>query len=452
MAKTDQNKEQHDPQTGELQSPDEAFGKGALAIELEQAQIDQLIQTAHRYPRKIQACLDMIRTMAIYNEAAAENCVYSLPRGGKPIIGPSIGFANILSQCWGNNRSGARIVHIDRKEKQVHAEGAFLDLQTNYQIIVPVNRRISNKDGRIYNDDMIMVTGQAAASIARRNAVLNAIPRALWFPIWEDALGIVRGSVETFAEKKDKAMKAFHMYGVKPEQLYMLLGLKGDADLNLDHVPILRGLFTQLRDGAMTVEEMFDPRRMTGTGFETVQDPLADVPAAGDDDGEEGAGKPQGEQQQASDQPGEKVAGTPAAATQQPAAKPKTPAKPKATPAKAKATAAAKPEEEKPNAGMAETTQANAQGAAPPAQAEPKPEVKPEPEPAKGAVPTDSESYRVYAEAKINSATNASELENWWKGERDLRGKCSVIEDTFANLYAACKAKVAELRAAAEKG
>lgn len=431
------NDKDRDETTGEL-TPAETIGQGTLAVDLERANIDQLIATAHKYPRKIQACLDMMQTMAVYNEQAAENCVYSLPRGGKPIIGPSIGFANILSQAWGNNRSGARIVHIDRKDKQVHAEGAFLDLQTNYQIIVPVNRRISDKNGRIFNDDMIMVTGQAAASIARRNAILNAVPRALWFPIFDQALQIIRGSETTFAEKKAKAMAAFSLFGVKPEQVYMVLGLKGDADLNLDHIPQLRGMYAQLRDGAITVEEMFDPRRMTGTGFETVHDPLADEPgeegnAGGAETGTQTASEPVstansgGAETAKPEEP--KAAAKAKAETKKPA-----PAKAKATPAKAEAKPAA-------------ATEPNAMADAPPQQPTQGQPKAAEPEPEAVILPKDSAGYEAHATPRIAEATSASALENWWKGERDLRGTCGVVEDVFARLYAAYQEKRSSLLA-----
>ena len=198
-----------------------------LAVDLARAEVDVAIATAHRYPRQLDTVLKKIGTLACYNDVAAENCIYSLPRGGKPIIGASIGFANIVASSWGNCTDAARIVHIDRHEKTVMAEGGFHDLETNRKTLVPVQRRIVDRQGRLFSDDMIMVTGMAAASIARRNAILNAVPRALWFPIYEQALSIVRGTVETFAERKAKAIQAFAQFGVKPEQIYMALGLKG---------------------------------------------------------------------------------------------------------------------------------------------------------------------------------------------------------------------------------
>ena len=252
------------------------LGEQSLAADLARAEIDQAIATAHRYPRQLDTVIKKIGTLACYNDAAAENCIYSLPRGGKPIIGASIGFANIVASSWGNCTDAARIVHIDRHEKTVVAEGGFHDLEANRKTIVPVQRRIVDRQGRLFSDDMIMVTGMAAASIARRNAILNAVPRALWFPIYEQALQIVRGTVETFAERKAKAITAFAQFGVKPEQIYMALGLKGDPDLTLEHIAPMRGMYQALRDGSSTVEEMFDPRRMTGTAFEKVANPLGE--------------------------------------------------------------------------------------------------------------------------------------------------------------------------------
>jgi hypothetical protein len=274
----------NDATNADVQLSTQVLGEQTLAVDLARAEIDQAIATAHRYPRSIDIVLKKIETMACYNEAAAENCIYSLPRGGKPIIGASIGFANVVAQSWGNCTDAARIVYIDRKEKVIIAEGGFHDLETNRKTVLPVQRRIVDKNGRLFSDDMIMVTGMAAASIARRNAILNAVPRALWFPIYEKALSIVRGSVETFAERKEKALRAFSQFGVKPEQVYAALGLKGEDDLTLEHLAPLRGMYTALREGNISVEEMFDPRRLAAVqSFETVSNPLAD------EDGEVGA-------------------------------------------------------------------------------------------------------------------------------------------------------------------
>lgn len=439
----------------DVQGPINPLQEQSLAVDLAAAEIDSQILTAHKYPRSLDTVIKKISTMACYNEQAAENCVYALPRGGKPIIGASIGFANIVAQSWGNCRVGARHTYTDRKEKVVEAQGVFHDLESNSATSLSVQRRISGRDGRIYNDDMIAVTGNAAASIARRNAILNAVPRALWFPIWENALAIVRGTSETFAERKDKALKAFAQFGVKPEQIFMFLGLKGEADLTIEHIPTLRGMYQQLRDGTITVEEMFDPRKMTGMGFEQVVNPLADVDD-GEGDGEEGEPPGGGEPakpaaaQQAKQAPSEagKPAGEPAgagasgqgatAASEQAGQERRKPGRPKKTEAKP-----AEPEQQQqqqPTGGPDEAEQeAQERASAAAANAAPK-------EPAAAVQPTNSAEYEAHCMAYINTATVAADLDNRWRGEKDLRGICRVVEDTFTRCYGAYKAKLTALR------
>jgi hypothetical protein len=41
-----------------------------------------------------------------------------------------------------------------------------------------VRRRIFDSRGRLFNDDMITVTGNAACAIAKRNAILSGVPKS----------------------------------------------------------------------------------------------------------------------------------------------------------------------------------------------------------------------------------------------------------------------------------
>jgi hypothetical protein len=351
----------------EVNMPVQALTEQTLAVDLARAEIDQAIATAHRYPRMLDTVIKKIETLACYNDAAAENCIYSLPRAGKAIIGPSVSFANIVAQAWGNCTDGARITYIDRKEKVVIAEGGFHDLESNRKTVLPVQRRIVDKQGRIFNDDMIMVTGMAAASIARRNAILNAIPRAVWFPIYERCLQIVRGTVETFSERKDKALKAFAQFGVKPEQVFGVLGLKGEVELTLEHLPTLRGMYSALRNQESTVEEMFDPRKKTGSSFETVSNPLGDEETVDQETGE---------------------------IKQKKRGRPKTKAD------------------------------------APPVE-EPPPQQEPERKEPTQPVPHNADEYRKYLAGWLMDAKDARIIEERWRAERQMRGDAGVIEDSF---------------------
>lgn len=230
-----------------------------LAISLARAEIDQQITTAHAYPRSIDRAVKNITTLATLDDQAALECIYALPRGGKPIKGASVRLAEIVAGQWGNNRVGARVVHVDREEKFVEAEGVYHDLETNSATTARVRRRIVDSKGRLYNDDMIIVTGNAAASIAKRNAILGGVPRAVWRRAYEAAEKVIAGDVVTLSVRRENAIKAFAAFGVTPDRIFAALEVQGLDDIGLTHIPTLLGMHAAIKSGEVEVEEMFPP-------------------------------------------------------------------------------------------------------------------------------------------------------------------------------------------------
>lgn len=248
----------------------------SLAVAMSRVEIDHQITTARAYPRSIDRAIKNIATLTTLDEETAASCIYALPRGNKPVQGPSIRLAEVVAGQWGNCRVGTRVVHVDRAEKVVVAEGIFHDLETNVQTTARVQRRIVDKYGKLYSDDMIIVTGNAACSIAKRNAILGGVPRGIWGGAYDRAIKVVAGDIETLAVTREKAVGAFAHFGVKPEQVFAVLGLEGYEDITLNHIPTLRGMFSALKNGEATVEEMFSPR-VAGSTHQAVANPLADT-------------------------------------------------------------------------------------------------------------------------------------------------------------------------------
>src|SRR5262245_23164569 len=141
------------------------------------AELDTQIATAKAHPRSITREIDNILSPATLDQQTAAENVFALPRGGKPIRGPSVRLAEIIYQQWGNCRVDARVISIDREHKIITAEGTFHDLETNAATRAVIQRRISDKHGRLYSDDMIVTTGNAACAIAKRNAMLSGVPK-----------------------------------------------------------------------------------------------------------------------------------------------------------------------------------------------------------------------------------------------------------------------------------
>ena len=248
-----------------------------MAVGLARAEIDAQIATARRFPRSVTRASENILSLVTMDEETAGECMYALPRGGKPIKGPSIRLAEIIFQCWGNARADARVIHVDRVEKVVVAEGVYHDLETNSACRATVRRRIVDKRGRLFQDDMIIVTGNAACSIAKRNAILAGVPKAVWNKAYRAAEGVVAGNITTLTESRGKAIKAFGNFGVTPEQIFPALGVDGLDDIGLDHIPVLRGMFAALKNGEATVEEMFAGKK-GASNHERIANPLSDTP------------------------------------------------------------------------------------------------------------------------------------------------------------------------------
>jgi hypothetical protein len=104
---------------------------------------------------------------------------------------------------------------------------------------------------------MIGVTANAACSIALRNAILKGVPKAFWSDLYEAARKTIMGDFQTLANRRAAALAAFQKFGVKPEQIFSNLGVRGEEDITLDNLVTLRGMLTALREGDSTPEQMF---------------------------------------------------------------------------------------------------------------------------------------------------------------------------------------------------
>jgi hypothetical protein len=236
------------------------LGPATLAV-LSRSEIDAQIAKAGVTPRNLKQARQTARDLATLNGEVAAECIYVVPRDNKEIEGPSIRFAEILAYAFHNARVGARI--IEEAYDHVTAQGVFSDIETNVVTTFEVQRRIVNKKGRRYSLDMIQTTANAACAIARRNAILQGIPKPLWGDIFNDVLRLARGSGgKNMDVKVDDALKAFGKLGVSPDRIYAKLGVAGFDGIGLDELHRLRGFYNALADGEATVEEIFpEPQR-----------------------------------------------------------------------------------------------------------------------------------------------------------------------------------------------
>ncbi len=219
------------------------------------ANIDIQVSTAKKYKRHLPTVLENILFLATQDKETAENCFYALKRDGKVIRGASIRLAEIISNCYGNIRASARIIANDGK--LVTAQGLCWDLENNVAYSVEVRRKITNKDGKPFSEDMQVVTSNAACAIAIRNAVFKCIPLALTSRVQDKIKQVMMGEEKDFATIRKNAVDYFEKQGVGVKNILALFEKRTIEELTREDVFDLRGIATAIKDGDTTIEQAF---------------------------------------------------------------------------------------------------------------------------------------------------------------------------------------------------
>ena len=230
---------------------------------VERANVDSQVATAKQYPRDLARSVNNSIAMATMDYATAQSCGYALPRGGKPITGPSVHLAKLIVSNWGNIRAEAKVVQIT--DKQVISRGTCWDLENNVATAFEVRRSIVGKNGKRFSDDMITVTGNAANSIAYRNAVFSVIPKAITDKVYQAAQHFITGDLsdeEKLVARRKKCIDFFKdEYGITENEVVMLCGKQTVNQIKADQIALLLGITQSLTDGDTTVDELMKPYR-----------------------------------------------------------------------------------------------------------------------------------------------------------------------------------------------
>lgn len=230
---------------------------------VERANVDSQVATAKQYPRDLKRSINNSIAMATMDYNTAQSCGYALPRGGKPITGPSVHLAKLLVSNWGNVRAEAKVVKIT--DKQVISRGTCWDLENNVATAFEVRRSIVGKSGKRFTDDMITVTGNAANAIAYRNAVFSVIPKAITDKVYQAAQHFITGDLsdeEKIVARRKKCIDFFKdEYGISEEEVVMLCGKQTVNQIQAEQIALLLGITQSLKDGDTTVEDLMKPYR-----------------------------------------------------------------------------------------------------------------------------------------------------------------------------------------------
>lgn len=253
---------------------------------INKSEIDIQVSTAKQYPRNIPDVLNKISTYATMDTETASDCFYVLRRSGNggstTVEGLSVRMAEIIAGAWGNLRVQTRIVGNDGRT--ITAQGICHDLETNVAVSVEVKRRITDKYGKTYSEDMQVVTGNAASAIAFRNAVLKVVPKAVTKRVIEGVKQVALGQSLDLETSRQKMLEYFGKLGVTKEMILDYLNLKKVEEIDKEAVFELRATANAIKDGTTTVQETFikaaNEKRQTENARKKVESAMAKIEEA----------------------------------------------------------------------------------------------------------------------------------------------------------------------------
>ena len=199
--------------------------------------------------------MNNIKTIATLDNSTAEDCFYALRRQGTLIEGVSVRLAEIIAGAWGNMRVQTRIIGNDGKT--ITAQGVCHDLETNLAVSVEVKRRITDKSGKTYSEDMQVTTGNAASAIAFRNAVLKVVPKAVTKRVIDEIKQVALGKAIDLETRRQNMIAYFGKLGVSQTDILTYCGVKRIEEITSEMVFELSGLKNAIKEGTTTVAEPF---------------------------------------------------------------------------------------------------------------------------------------------------------------------------------------------------
>jgi len=227
---------------------------------INRAEVDMQIATAKQYPRDLSKAITQIETYATMDTETAEDCFYALRRknsdGRDTVIeGVSVRLAEIIAGAWGNLRVQTRVIGNDGRT--ITCQGVCHDLETNVAVSVEVKRRITDRNGRTFSEDMQVVTGNAASAIAFRNAVLKVVPKAVTKSAITRVKEVAIGQAIDLETRRQRMFEYFAKIGVSQAMILEYCGVKTPKEIDTAMVFELSGIKNAIKEGTTTVAETF---------------------------------------------------------------------------------------------------------------------------------------------------------------------------------------------------
>lgn len=235
------------------------LGQASSSREMEE--VKGQIFMARQFPRNVfqseQRILDACKRPSL-----AQTAVYSYPRGGTKVEGPSIRLAEVLAQNWGNIAFGVK--ELEQREGESVAMAYAWDLETNVRqekVFTVPHSRYTKSNGIVKLTDPRDIYELVANNGARRlrSCILGIIPGDIVESAVNECNQTIAGNnKEPLKDRIAKALAAFkNKYRVTQEMVEERFGYNADAFTEYDYVDLIK-IFNSLKDGMSKVDDWFD--------------------------------------------------------------------------------------------------------------------------------------------------------------------------------------------------
>lgn len=232
----------------------------AMSTTREAQEVQAAVFMAKRFPRDENFAIARI-AQTCQRKGLAEKAIYSYPKGGQNVTGPSIRLAEAIAQSWGNIQSG--VVELEQRPGESVCMSYCWDLETNTRDtkIFTVSHSIQTKKGAKMLTDPREIYEHVANQGARRKraCILAVIPKDVVDSAMEACQRtLASGTKEPLIDRLRKMVNVFQTeLSVPLESIERYMGYKLDSFTEMDMVT-LRGVYTAIKDGASKREDYFD--------------------------------------------------------------------------------------------------------------------------------------------------------------------------------------------------
>ena len=225
----------------------------------EAQEVQAAVFMAKRFPRNENEAIGRI-LRACDRVGLATKAVYSYPKGGTQVSGPSVRLAEAIAQAWGNIQSG--VVELEQREGESTCMAYCWDIETNTREckIFTVKHQISTRNGmKVLTDPREIYELVANQGSRRKRAcILNIIPG----DVVDEAMARCNKTLQSNNRKPliDRLRELVDMfqtrYSVPLASIEKYFGYPLNVFTEQDGVT-LAGIYNALKEGAAKREDYF---------------------------------------------------------------------------------------------------------------------------------------------------------------------------------------------------